>query len=836
MADEQPTTSGGGKKKKKLPSKRYANLARRSNEAQGLGKGSRSTSYEPPVGYEVRNYEKSQVMKTPGKTRVRSAAASVDVLEDRGFNKSLVLESSCSENDDISSSEDVEWTPSGPTTSSPSQPAKMNSLTGTSSDTWKTMAPSVFIAYGESLGYLIDQVNDQRRCQTEGCTGVLMPCDVDRAGRGGLMRAEFRCTGICRNAAVAFDASPFTQLQRKNVLGRVVALSFILNGHTYEKYSQVLGLGLGIPVFCDKTYYQILKDAYPKIHAILDKQMTDAREEMKEMDQSEIGSWSRAVTSGDGVYHTRGHHSKNMTVLLVNYQKNSLISAVHLCMRGEDETTSHIELYKGTAKSAEGYGFELIWEELSNEGLKVEVHWQDADSTSARSFRMYYPEADGSKLMYCGGHVGRAHGKQLEKLAAMKIFSAGFQSKHSKYKLDGLKCHCKKHSPTCGCLTPKCIKQMRINHFASLVQSGADPEVYARRMTALGNYHARDVHTWKEGRCDFHGDKRCTCGHCNQPNVTCEGEPYAVRHPLTCPMHTMAYRIECEERASRSKDVIHPEMGRGHSNYPEARNNVLIRYRSKSISLNRLGYCTWTDIGLLQGNMTWCFNKYGPDYHWIREVYQDLGLPVPEGVLERARKRNEERMKRLAAIKTEEAKDRRIALKVARAQDQEERKRWNKRRPIRHSYGEEEGGVEDCDSGDSSADEDNEATNILGTTAMPSQEKKRLTVVSVSRKKCVCGGDDHMRRSNKKCPLYQEPPKQMEARDDSEEDDVSDDSDHVTSEEESEEEDLPRTPPAKKRRNQDAVSRKKCVCGGDDHMRRSSKKCPLYKEPTKQRN
>ncbi|KAI8493217.1 hypothetical protein Bbelb_292210 [Branchiostoma belcheri] len=39
----------------------------------------------------------------------------------------------------------------------------------------------------------------------------------------------------------------------------------------------------------------------------------------------------------------------------------------------------------------------------------------------------------------------------------------------------------------------------------------------------------------------------------------------------------MAFKIECEERAAKAEDVIHPEMGRGHSNYPQASNNVLIR-------------------------------------------------------------------------------------------------------------------------------------------------------------------------------------------------------------------------------------------------------------------
>ncbi|CAH1242614.1 Hypp6894 [Branchiostoma lanceolatum] len=44
-------------------------------------------------------------------------------------------------------------------------------------------------------------------------------------------------------------------------------------------------------------------------------------------------------------------------------------------------------------------------------------------------------------------------------------------------------------------------------------------------------------------------------------------------------MHSMAYEIESQERAAKAEDVIQPEMGRGHSNYQEARNNVLIRAR-----------------------------------------------------------------------------------------------------------------------------------------------------------------------------------------------------------------------------------------------------------------
>ncbi|XP_066304147.1 uncharacterized protein [Branchiostoma lanceolatum] len=145
-------------------------------------------------------------------------------------------------------------------------------------------------------------------------------------------------------------------------------------------------------------------------------------------------------------------------------------------------------------------------------------------------------------------------------------------------------------------------------------------------------------------------------------------------------------------------------------------------------------------------------------------------------------------MQRLEVMKTEKAKNRRIALKVARAMAQEERKRWNKGRRVQHTYGDEEAGDGNEDAGDgneetdgegmeetgdnetdvgiesesssscsdsgSSDGEDEEADNLLSETAMPSKIRNRATVVSVTRKTCVCGGSDHMRRSSKKCPQY----------------------------------------------------------------------------------
>ena len=56
---------------------------------------------------------------------------------------------------------------------------------------------------------------------------------------------------------------------------------------------------------------------------------------------------------------------------------------------------------------------------------------------------------------------------------------------------------------------------------------------------------------------------------------------------LTCDFHWMAYRLECEKTAEDSEAVIHPELGRGHSNLCEAHFTVLPQFRGKDQSLQR---------------------------------------------------------------------------------------------------------------------------------------------------------------------------------------------------------------------------------------------------------
>ena len=55
-------------------------------------------------------------------------------------------------------------------------------------------------------------------------------------------------------------------------------------------------------------------------------------------------------------------------------------------MRGADRICDE-DLWEGTAKSAEGHLSQKLWAQAKEEGMKGEINWQDADSSSAKGFR-----------------------------------------------------------------------------------------------------------------------------------------------------------------------------------------------------------------------------------------------------------------------------------------------------------------------------------------------------------------------------------------------------------------------------------------------------------------
>ena len=131
----------------------------------------------------------------------------------------------------------------------------------------------------------------------------------------------------------------------------------------------------------------------------------------------------------------------------------------------------------------------------------------------------------------------------------------------SKYKakfpeIETAKCKCKRHRAGCGCISDSFIKGARINHFCCLQQC-TNPDDYAQCVRVLPKYHVRDIHNWdKDGSCNFHPARTCSCKKCAEDQIKCTGEPYKTKTPLKCDFHWLPYRIECERRADEADSVI----------------------------------------------------------------------------------------------------------------------------------------------------------------------------------------------------------------------------------------------------------------------------------------
>ena len=575
----------------------------------------------------------------------------------------------------------------------------------------------------------VESINKIRRCITPHCVGELIPVKVKSSGLGGAISISYACS-VCAVKSAVFESSVKYPLGNMSNISMSVQVAFILAGCTHATYYKTLRRALGIKAVNERVFMRTIELMYPVVKAMLDEVCEVAKQEMKEKGEEELGSWKHAVTTADGTWQTRGWHSKNATFTIRNYLNGALLYYHHLCQKGRDKVIQE-ELYLGTSKSAEGFAARVTFTRAREEGMQVDVHWQDADSSSSNAVSEVFPDA---MIMRCGGHAGRAHKKQLEVRAKQKSFTNAFMARYEKQypEVRTLTCHCRgNHKAGCGCLSVGFIGKAHTD-FSSILMECQSQEEFARRISSLPN-HARDVHEWDGGRCDFHPLRVCTCEECeNKDAIKCVGKPYHTKVKLSCPFHALAYDIECKERASQADKLVHPILKRGHSNAVEASHNVLIRFRSKDIFLERLHYHLSTNLGLLQANLTYMQAKFGTSYHWIPELYRRLKLPVFDGVQDALEKYSVQRKRNLDREKTTPAKRRRIALKVQRTLEARERIKWSKKHG-HDTYG--------CDS-------DSDSENELGA-----ERKMKKWVKGRGRKCTSCGSSSHQRSSHSDCPF-----------------------------------------------------------------------------------
>ena len=278
-----------------------------------------------------------------------------------------------------------------------------------------SLGRGMFVCLSSQVSAFLDQVNSNVACRTPGCNGVYVPVRVVCEGLGGGLKVEIACNG-CKLRRPTFDSSPMIESSRRTIVSLALQVAFYASGCTHAQYYRILKQSLGVQAVTCKPYYEMIKLVFPHVGDMLEEMGTEAMVDMKALPPGEIGSIQRAIVTGDGTWLTRGHFSKNHTYTIRNYMTGALLYVVHVCMRGEDDLVEG-ELYKGTAKSAEGYAADEAFGMAKDDGMHVEVQWQDADSSSSASFRKHYPDETKSCIMLCAGHVGRCHTKALTKLS-----------------------------------------------------------------------------------------------------------------------------------------------------------------------------------------------------------------------------------------------------------------------------------------------------------------------------------------------------------------------------------------------------------------------------------
>ena len=146
--------------------------------------------------------------------------------------------------------------------------------------------------------------------------GILVVFKVEPTGLGGSLNVWFMCSG-CEKRSLMFQGSAFVEGSKRTVVGLTLALSF-LSGHGFANFNRTLRQYLGILCISKNRYYDVIKLAYPHLKDILDEMCEDEKKNMQELSQDELGSWTRAVVTSDGVCHTHGHFSKNGSFIVKN--------------------------------------------------------------------------------------------------------------------------------------------------------------------------------------------------------------------------------------------------------------------------------------------------------------------------------------------------------------------------------------------------------------------------------------------------------------------------------------------------------------------------------------
>ena len=358
------------------------------------------------------------------------------------------------------------------------------------------------------------------------------------------------------------------------------------------------------------------------------------------MDDTELGSWARAVTVADGFWQIPGFHSPNGSGVICNYMTGALLAYGHQCMRGDnpyglervcccEERCSPFELvcdgelkvkgsFAGTSKAMESIILFDAFARLFDKGCHVAKNIEDGDGGSDKSFSLVYSGSDSASYL-CGNHGARSCCKRVVATASTKSWKTTKEEEKSGQLpvTHGLKCWCTgNHTQGCGCVKGDIAARLRLNLTLAMMNAGTDPDKFIAIMEQIIQHTCG---TACPTPC-FHPARVCCCEKQCDPHgeMACAGKPYEVGYRVRCPYHAAAVERVLRDFMKKAKKLIDEELGRIVSNLPEKFAWVVKGFRNKEHVLQSLHYILKTNMGLLQGNQNAMCARVGS--MWGRET------------------------------------------------------------------------------------------------------------------------------------------------------------------------------------------------------------------------
>ena len=176
------------------------------------------------------------------------------------------------------------------------------------------------------------------------------------------------------------------------------------------------------------------------------------------------------------------------------------------------------------------------------------------------------------------GHAGRSHLNTLKTYSGWRpAASDRFIQLHIKKHLSimNARCHCRTRKKDCSCLTEKFNGKISVTYLILKLQRGLPKECahchIMHVMSISGKLCLRMALPLRNFAQFTHkAYALAVIVVINHQSTVKVSKPYTAKTKLLCPLHCILYEIECEHRASQASSLIHPVMGRRHSNLVES--------------------------------------------------------------------------------------------------------------------------------------------------------------------------------------------------------------------------------------------------------------------------